>query len=69
MARQVAKATQKARQEAAKRKKEAAAGTKVVKGTKKTPAKTTFDQSKYRPKGGLGALAKKNKEKKKKKKS
>lgn len=68
-------ATQKRKQEAIKRRQAAAAGTKVVKGSKKAGKKVgpTFDQAKARPKGGLGALAKKVKaeraaRKKKKKK-
>jgi hypothetical protein len=49
-------AAEKRRQEAAARK--GKTGVKIVEGDKKKPVASTFDQSKHRPKGGLGGLAK-----------
>jgi hypothetical protein len=55
-------AAEKRRQEAAARK--GKTGVKIVEGDKKKPVASTFDQSKHRPKGGLGGLAARAKKKK-----
>lgn len=58
----------KAARERAAKKRAGAAGTKVVKGKPVPKAPPAFDQTKQRPKGGLGGLAKRVKTKKAKKK-